>query len=166
MTDRAVEADRGRAVESLERGLAAELDMLAELLKGLTDQREAIAADDTAKLESLGLQLGRTLITLREARRQRGILIELIVGQGEARLSELLGCLPTEAGTRIRQLSVRLRQLAVGASRELAVNQTVIRRSIESGERLLHHLLTSPTTASYGQRDTGGREGLLLNQRA
>lgn len=166
MTDLVADPERHRAIESLERGIDAELGLLAELSQGLAEQRQAIAADDTAKLDQLGQQLGRTLWTLREARRQRGVLLALVVGQPDAKISDVVETLAPPAAAAIRLRTGRLRQAAQAASRELTINQAVIRRSIESGERLLHHLLTSPTTESYGQRESTGREGLLLNQRA
>jgi len=158
-------SDRYDAVTALERGLKTELALLDDLARGLVDQRSAIAADDTAALEQLVQQLSRTLLTLREARRQRRILVEMVTGDAESRLGELVTCLPEAPQVAI--LCRELQDRAVAANRELAINQTVIRRAIQSGERFLQQLLTAPNLDSYRQQsDPPVSGGLLLNQRA
>jgi hypothetical protein len=153
---------RAEAVAALFRGLRAELELLDALRSQLVNQRAALAADDAASLESVVNQIGRTLLTLGEARRQRPVLIELIAPPGTG-LREMADSLdPAEAST-FERLRSDLHGSAVAASRELQVNQAAIRRAIESGERYLHHLLTAPgTQASEPQPEVG----LLLNQRA
>jgi hypothetical protein len=158
-------ADRRDAVSALERGLKTELALLEDLARGLVEQRSAIAADDTPTLEQLVQQLSRTLLTLREARRQRRILVEMVTGDAESRLGELLGCLPD--APEVAALCRELQDRALAANRELVINQTVIRRAIQSGERFLQQLLTAPNLESYRQQsEAPAQGGLLLNQRA
>jgi FlgN protein len=155
------------AVEALRRGLRTELGLLEELSRGLVAQREAIAADDTAALGNLIQELSRTLLTLREARRQRKILVEIVTGQPDTPLGELLRCLPPESSPSVGNLCRELKDRAVAANRELTINQTVIRRAIQSGERFLHQLLTAPNLDLYrNQSETDVPGGMLLNQRA
>lgn len=154
-------------VEILRRGLEAEQALLNELARGLIDQRQAIAVDDTAALEQLVPQLSRTLLTLREARVQRGLLVEMVTGRSDARLADVFDSLPAENRAGVATLCRSLREQAVAASRELTINQTVIRRAIESGERFLQQLLTTPNLALYrNQPEPEIPGGLLLNQRA
>lgn len=160
-------AESGDPVGLLERGLRVEMALLADLAQGLVHQREAIAADDTAALEQPGQQLSRTLLTLREARRQRGILVEMVAGRADARLGDVVACLPPEAAPAMTALCRELKDRALAANRELTINQTVIRRAIESGERFLQHLLTDPNLELYWNRNEAEvAGGPLLNDRA
>lgn len=154
-------------VASLDKGVRAELALLTDLVNGLVEQRQAIAADDSAGLEQVVQQLSRTLLTLREARRQRALLVELVTGRADAKLTELLASLPANAQPAMTDLCRALRDQALAAGRELAINQTAIRRAIESGERFLQHLLTGPNQDDYRERPMpSAAGGLLLNQRA
>ncbi len=159
--------DQNDVGAALESGLRTELALLDELARGLVAQREAIAADDTVALEQLVQQLSRTLLTLREARRQRRILVEMVTGNPDSRLGELLDGLPSGAGSGVAPLCRALQDRAILANRELTINQTVIRRAIQSGERFLHQLLTAPNPDVYrNQSQTELPGGMLLNQRA
>lgn len=149
------------ALGSLVRGLHAELALLEELRSRLIAQRAALAADDTAGLEQVVQEIGRTLLTLREARRQRALLMEMVSGQVGAALVDVAEALPAADAESFRALCRELHAAAVVAGRDLNINQTAIRRAIESGERFLQHLLTVPGQAAA---DVGS--GLLLNQRA
>jgi flagellar FlgN protein len=151
--------------EALNRGLAMEAQLLNDLRAALVTQRGALAADDTAQLEDVVNQIGRTLLTIREARRQRGMLAELIVGAPNASLAAVADQVPAERGARFRERCRTLHDLAVVVSRELAINQAVIRRAIESGEHYLQHLLTVPAD-DYAARGADRPSGLILNQSA
>jgi hypothetical protein len=155
------------ALAALERGLRTELTLLDDLIRGLLEQRSAIGADDTPTLEQLVQHLSRTLLTLREARRQRRILVELLTGEAEAGLGSLLASTAEPESPELATLCRQLRERAAAANRELAVNQAVIRRAIHSGERFLQQLLTAPHVDLYRNRpDAEVPGGLLLNQRA
>lgn len=160
MTDGARDPDDG--VEALERSLGSELGLLRDLVGQFAEQRAALAADDTAALEQVVQQIGRTLLTLREARRQRAILMEMVTGEPGIGLAALLARV-APGRPALRTLGRDLHEAAVGAARELEINQTAIRRAIESGEQFLHSLLTIPGPGDPGNRPEAG---LLLNQRA
>ena len=150
------------AIGALIRGLQSERVLLDELKSRLIAQRAALAADATPTLEQVVQEIGRTLLTLREARRQRALLMEMATGQVGAGLVDVADSLPPSEAEPFRALCRELHAGAVAAGRELTINQTAIRRAIESGERFLQHLLTVP-----GQAETAGpQRGLLLNQRA
>ncbi len=148
---------------SLARALAAELALLVELTAQLIDQRAALAADDTARLEQVVQQISRTLLTIREARRQRTILVEMVTGRADAGLADVAAEAGGDEGRQVTGLATRIHQAAVTANRELLINQTAIRRAIESGERFLQFLLSGPDPMD---RDAAPQSGLLLNQRA
>lgn len=150
-------------IDALVRSLRAELALLGELGAQLVDQRAALAADDTAALELMLQQIGRTLLTIREARRQRNVLIELMTGRQATSLLEMADLVGAGDEPSFRDLCRQLHLAAVAAGRELAVNQLAIRRAIEAGERFLHTLLTVPSDAGQpGERPSG----LILNERA
>lgn len=157
-------ANPAQPVGALLRALAGELALLSDLRHQLGDQRAALAADDLGVLEEVLHQLGRTLLTLRETRRQRGLLIELVAGRADAPFAEIAAAIPPDHRPTFDRLRAELNEMAVAANRELVVNQTAIRRAIETGERFLQFLLTGPgPAATSGELPAGG---LLLNQRA
>ena len=159
-------ADSGEDFEALGRGLSVEADLLRDLKTALIAQRAALAADDTAGLEEVVNHIGRTLLTIREARRQRALLIELVVGGPNASLADAAAKIGGDAAQQFRGRCRDLHDLAVSVSRELTINQAVIRRAIESGEQYLQQLLTVPPVDGYSERPGEARSGLLLNQSA
>lgn len=148
---------------SLSRALMSELALIEELRSQLIDQRAALAADDTARLEQVVQQISRTLLTIREARRQRTMLIEMVTGRSDAGLADAAAEIGGEEGSGVGRLAARIHEAAVVANRELLINQTAIKRAIESGERFLQFLLSGPSAMD---RDATPQSGLLLNQRA
>ncbi len=147
----------------LVRSLRAEQELLGELQAQLVEQRAGLAANDTAALEQVVQQIGRTLLTIREARRQRTVLVELIGGQGATTLSDVAAQLPVPVAEPFRALCRELHAVALMASRELQVNQLALRQAISLGEQFLQRLLTAPGTVSS---ETDAERGMLLNQRA
>lgn len=148
---------------SLSRALMSELALIEELRAQLIDQRAALAADDTARLEQVVQQISRTLLTIREARRQRTMLIEMVCGRPDAGLADAAEAAGGEEGRTVSRLAVRIHEAAVVANRELLINQTAIKRAIDTGERFLQFLLSGPGALD---RDATPQSGLLLNQRA
>ena len=115
---------------SLARALAAELALLDELKAQLIDQRTALAAADTGRLEQVVQQISRTLLTLREARRQRTMLVEMLAGRPDAGLADVTAQAEGAEGRVVADLAARIHAAAVTANRELLINQTAIRRAI------------------------------------
>lgn len=74
--------------------LLYEANVIEELRQALLRQRAGVAADDTELVESSVHAMGRTLLTLDEARRRRAALTALIAGGDPTpldRLEALLG---------------------------------------------------------------------------
>ncbi len=155
--------DPAGGVATLARAMRTELSLLAELKCQLVDQRGACAADDTDALESVVQQISRTLLTLRETRKQRGLALELATGAAAVGLIEATDLLPAADRAGFQVLCRELHASAVAANRELLINQSAIRRAVESGERFLHRLLTAPGLT--GPSEPAPR-GVLVNQRA
>ena len=148
---------------SLVRSLRAEQDLLVELQAQLVEQRAGLAVNDTALLEQVVQQIGRTLVRIREARRQRTVLVELIGGQGATTLSEVAAQLPGSVADPFRAICRELHAVALMASQELQVNQLALRQAIRLGEQFLQRLLTTPGTMTP---DPEAERGMLLNERA
>jgi hypothetical protein len=158
--------DRDEGLEALCRELAVEADLLRDLRRALIAQRGALGTDDTTALEEVVNQIGRTLLTIREARRQRNLLAEMVAGAPQATLTQVASGLSPAEAPGFKERCRVLHELAVVVSRELTINQAVIRRAIESGEQYLQQLLTVPAPDGYPGRPADGQSGLLLNQRA
>lgn len=161
-----------RAAAGLMRGLTAEAALLGDLRSGLLEQRDALARDDTDALQAVVQQIGRTLLALRESRRHRIDLIEMLSGRRNVALSALSAHLePTERAP-YQAACQELHRAAALASRDLVINQAVLRRAIEEGERLLQRVLTAPDGLEAGAysaaapTSASAPAGLLLNQRA
>jgi hypothetical protein len=130
-------------LDDLTCALGHELRLIDDLRQVLLRQRAAVAADDPEASESSVHAIGRTLLTLEEARRRRGALIALVTGNSAIVLSDLeahLGFSPPDAFVAAREA---LRRAAEATSRELAINQTVLRRALEAGDAFLQELFSS-----------------------
>ncbi len=158
-----------RRLDDLIGALGHELRHIDDLRQALLRQRAAVAEDDPEAIESSVHAIGRTLLTLEEARRQRRALIALVAGDGAIALSDLeahLGFSPPESFVTAREA---VRRAAEATSRELAINQTVLRRALEAGDAFLQQLFSStadPMPAyTPGPRTTEPRPGgFLLNR--
>lgn len=157
-------------VRSLLAGLGIEIGLLRDLRNGLLQQREALARDDAAELERVVHDIGRTLLALRETRRERARLVEIVTGDADSTLPDLVQRLTIAEAEPCRAAVGELHLAARAAQRELEVNQRVIRKAIETGEQFLHQMLTASAgpepPVGYPAAAAQASSGLLLNQRA
>lgn len=135
--------------------LAAALGREAELIRGLAGaleaQRAAVAAgDDTALQEKTDL-LGQTLSDLEQARAGRRKTLAGLSGGGELRLSQLEQVLPAPLPPAILTAREHLVRATKDAAREMAINQTVLRRATEQGQALVERILSraNPEAPAY-----------------
>jgi hypothetical protein len=158
------------AVRSLLAGLGIEVRLLRDLESGLLEQRAALARDDAVQLERVVHQIGRTLLALRETRRERTRLVEVVTGDAGSGLADVVELLTIADAGRYRAAVGELHLVARAAQRELDVNQRVIRKAIETGEQFLHQILTASAgtepVPGYPTADTQQSAGFLLNERA
>ncbi len=134
-------------LDELTGALGHELRLIADLRQALMRQRMAVAAGDPGAIESSVQAIGRTLLTLKEARRRRGALIALIVGNATSTLADLeiqLGFPPPDDLVAARDA---VRRAAEATSRGLAINQTILRRAAEAGDAFLQELFSSTAAA-------------------
>jgi hypothetical protein len=151
------ERTAGSPADELVRSLLHEARLVGELRAILLRQRDAVAADDGAALEAAVQEIGRALMTLGEARRYRmGLLTAL--GVDSPSLAEVIGYLPPADRPRFQAAREHLRAVAQATFRDLTINQAVLRRVMESGERFLQQL--------FGGANGAGDEAVLVNRRA
>lgn len=134
-------------LDDLTGALRHELRLVDDLRQALMRQRAAVAADDAQAIESSEHAIGRTLLTLEEARRCRGAMIALIAGNAAA-LSDLeahLGFTPPDGFVAAREAILGA---AEAISRELAINQTILRLALEKGEAFLQDLFSTSRPAA------------------
>lgn len=157
-------------VPGLLAGLRIEIGLLRDLQAGLLEQRKALARDDAGELERVVHHVGRTLLALREIRRERARLVEGVTGDADSNLAAVVQLLAITEAETCRAAVDELHLAAQAAQRELEVNQRVIRKAIETGEQFLHQMLTASAGTEpgvgYPAAAAQGGSGLLLNQRA
>src|SRR5690349_19926737 len=88
-------ADPGAAerIDDLAEALGHEASIIEELRQALLRQRAGVATDDSDAVETSIHAVGRTLLTLDEARRRRASLTALVSGENTSidRLESLFG---------------------------------------------------------------------------
>jgi hypothetical protein len=155
----------------LTRALVHEHQLIDELREALLRQRAGVAADDPETIEHSVHAIGRTLLTLEEARRRRTSLTALIVGRPGAGLADVDAAVDAVPAS-FAAAREAVRRAAEATAREVAINQTVLRRALDAGDAFLQQLFSSaadpmPVYLS-GPRPSEPRPagGLLLNRRA
>jgi hypothetical protein len=126
----------------LTRALELECRLIDDLRTALLRQREGIAADDPAMIEASVHAVGRTLLTMEEARRRR-IALTTLLGVGEVSLDELERTLGHLLPADFRAAREAVRRSAEATAREVAINQNILRRAIQAGDAFLQQLFSS-----------------------
>lgn len=165
-------ADAGGAVQTeLVRTLETELRLLDRLEEVLVAQRNAVVLDDLQGVSDSVHRVERILLTQREARTRRGMILERLVGAPDLRVGEIVHTLGDEATAELVEACARLQERARAVARDLKVNSEVLRRSKEVGDRMVRAMYGQRSQVSYGPSagltlqespDTGS---LLVNQR-
>lgn len=159
-------------LSDLADALLYEASVIEELRGALLRQRAGVAADDAALVESSIHAMGRTLLTLDEAKRRRAALTALIAG-GEPtpldRLELLLGgSLPPD----VEDARAMVKQAALQTAQDVAINQHILKRALEAGDVFLQKLFSmggDPAPGyNRGERpmDAAPQSGLILNRTA
>ena len=126
----------------LTRALDLECRLIDDLRAALLRQREGIAADDPEMIEASVQAVGRTLLTMEEARRRR-VSLTTLLGVGEVSLDELERTLGHHLPSDFRIAREAVRRSAEATAREVAINQNILRRAIQAGDAFLQQLFSS-----------------------
>lgn len=157
--------------EELSHALGREASLVQELNDALLAQRAAIAANDTAGVQGSIEALPRILLTLSEARELRGRIVADLAGGTECHLEDLEAILGCALPSGLQQARASLRRKVEAVVHQVAINHTVLRRTVEHGEAFLQALFASvgEPSAGYAGQETRGLDGgpaVLLNRKA
>ncbi len=164
------EPSTSERLADLAEALLYEANVIEELRQALLRQRAGVAADDAEMVEASIHAMGRTLLTLDEAKRRRSALTALIAG-GEPtpidRLETLLGgSLPPD----VEEARGMVKRSALMAAQDVAINQHILKRALEAGDVFLQRLfsMAQEPAPGYqrGERAVEPAAGLLLNRTA
>lgn len=164
--------------EKLAAALQYEARLMEELYAVLMRQRASVAQNDSAAIEDSVEVMGRTLYTLQTARERRLSLVRLLTG-GEGRsLTDVPRLLGERVPQTVLEAKARIQKAASDVSREAAINQHVIRRSLDAGEAFIQLLFSDTGSLNpvydvadgHGNGNGNGKSGrsaaMLVNRRA
>ena len=129
------------------RELAAVLHREAEVVRALRDalveQRTALAADDAETVDRSSDAVQRILLMLEEVRSSRTTVLSSISEGEPATLHQIEERLGVSLPVPLEQAREELRRAGREVAREVAINKTVLRRAVETGEAFLQALFSS-----------------------
>src|SRR5919197_4307678 len=128
-----------KGLTELTSALVHEHRLIDDLRQALLRQRAGVAADDPEMIEASVHAIGRTLLTLEEARRRRTSLTALVTGQPSVPLAQLEAYLGRALPDALVSAREAVRQAAESTAMELAINQNVLRRAPGAGGALPLH---------------------------
>lgn len=162
-------AARRSLVSRLTENLRTEARLLRTLGDLLEAQRDAVATDDLAGVEGSVHAVERVLMTLRQARRTRGGILERLGLPGTTRLSALDGTLGTDMTPELAGEIDGLRTLARDIERRLAFNGRLLQHAMERGDRMLRTVYApaaKPTSYTSGDEPPPpAADALLIDRR-
>jgi hypothetical protein len=159
-------------IGSLSQAMKDESKVMWQLRDAMVNQRDSVAADDADQLDACVQEVGRTLLTLAEARKRRGTVMQYLTGEEEPPLAQLEFFLgrPLPLGLETARAEMRLAAQAV--AHEAAINRTVLQRAREAADAFLQELFSavSSSEAVYHpperNGDRPGGPGLMFNRMA
>jgi hypothetical protein len=168
-TGRAYPIDLSRALEArLAEALRTEIRVLGTLAEVLDAQRDAVAKDDLQGVEGSVHAVERVLMTLREARRNRGGLLEQIGLAARGPLSALREAFGPRISLELHRAIDDLVALARDIDQRLQTNARLLQRAMERGDRMVRevYMPRTPDTVypTAGPLDGPG-EALLVDRR-
>ena len=120
--------------------LRTESRLLEELTTILRRQRDGITCDDIQRVDESVVAAHRVMGTLKEAQRQRHILIEILTGTATTGLDQLEHALGDAMTDDIAKVRDQLNEHARALAREIRINREVLQRAMEHGSRMIHVL--------------------------
>ncbi len=162
---------REQAWEDLAGALRHETKLLEQLRDALLQQRAGVANNDVAVIESSIQAMGRTLLTLGEARKRRMMLTGYLAGEKALPLAELERVLTESLPPAVQQARADTREAATSVSREVKINHHIVRRALDVGEMFIQYLFSSvadPTPVYVSSHRNGAdtaQNSMLLNKR-
>lgn len=148
---------------SLVGALETECKLLEELGRVLARQRDGVAGNDIELLDESVYAAQRVFLTLQQARRQRSILLQLLVGEPDASVSELGALLGRLASPEILTARDRLLSSARSLAHEVDLNRRILDGAMEVGDQLIRALsgasTAPPVYSADATEDASGASG-------
>ena len=157
-------------LDALVGALDREAKLLSDLREVLRDQREAVAAEDLARVDDTIFSAQRIFRTLAEARTKRRTLLEILSGDPDIPLTEVETALGPRATLAVGRALEDLRAVALDLSQDLEINRQVLHGAIRSGEELIRALTGAGNedAGTYGPKaessQSSGDHGLIINR--
>jgi hypothetical protein len=165
-------SDTDTALTALTAALHSERRILEQLREALIAQRATLAAGEPTAVCTEADLISRILLTLQEARRHRAAVLDELVHDPRLPLTRLAAALGRPLPPALIDAQFELRRILEGVMFDAAVNRTVLRRVLDSGESYLHSLFAAaqPASPSYTARETREEpragSALFVNRRA
>ncbi len=165
-------ASVGARLSDLAEALLYEAGVIEELRGALLRQRAGVAADDADLVESSIHAMGRTLLTLDEAKRRRAALTALIAGGEPTALDRLEVILGGSLPRDVEDARSLVKQAALQTAQDVAINQHILRRALEAGDVFLQKLFSMGGDPAPGYHrgdkpmEPTPQSGLILNRMA
>jgi hypothetical protein len=159
-------------LNDLAEALLYEAQVIEELRQALLRQRAGVATDDPQLVEASIHAMGRTLLTLDEAKRRRTALTALIAGGEAIPLDQLESILGGSLPREVAEARSLLKRGALLTAQDVAINQHVLRRALEAGDTFLQKLfsMAGDPPPGYPRRDPAREpaapSGVILNRMA
>ena len=152
--------------------LLYEAGVIEELRQALLRQRSGVAADDAEIVEAAIHAMGRTLLTLDEAKRRRAALTALIAGGEPAPLERLEALFGGHLPREVEEARSMVKRVALQAAQDVAINQHILKRALEAGDVFLQRLFSMAGDPAPGYQrgehalEPAPQSGLILNRTA
>jgi hypothetical protein len=167
-----VEPSVSERLSDLAEALLYEANVIEELRQALLRQRAGVAADDAELVETSIHAMGRTLLTLDEAKRRRAALTALIAGGNPTPLDGLEAVLGGTLPREVEEARTMVKRAALLTAQDVAINQHILKRALEAGDLFLQKLfsMSGQPAPGYarGERplEPAPQSGLILNRTA
>lgn len=163
---------RNSDLDDLAVALSREARLLDDLRDALTWQRAGVARNNADDIEDSINRMDHVLSTLVEIRARRAALMALVTGSEQTPLRQLAEVLPAPLPRALEEARNNVRQSATAVTREVAINQRVIRHALDSGELFIQQLFStvggpaSTYLPNNGSPSAASSDAVLLNRRA
>ena len=149
--------------------LRAETRLLASLTGVLEDQRTGVAQDDLGAVNDSVHGAHRILLTLKEARRERRSLLELLIGNPDVTLNEMGEAFGTQMTPELQLAGADLQAAAGRLAEQVKLSRQVLHGAIRAGDEFIRSLYGVSTRKpiyepSVTADDGTVGSGLLINR--
>lgn len=125
---------------ALAENLRAETRLLTSLTGVLEDQRAGVATDDLGAVNESVHGAHRILLTLKEARRQRRNLLELLIGNPDVTLEEMGEVFGAKMTPELQLAGAELQEAAGRLAEQVRLSRQILQGAIRAGDEFIRSL--------------------------